>query len=84
MSGKRGSLNRRTRRVELVDTNESENALVASDARKTQAPKVRDRAEVEQAVSERAVQQEAEQTIAAEAREQATSAEPPESGAAHH
>ena len=69
---------------EQVDTNEPENALVASDARKTQAPRVRDRAEVEQAVSERAVQQEAEQTMAAEAREQATSAKPPESGRAHH
>ena len=66
---------------QLVDTNEPENALAASDARKTQAPRMRDRAEVEQAVGERVVHQEAEQTIAAEAREQATSAKPPESGA---
>ena len=68
-------------KLELTVTDDHDNVLVAPDERKTQAPKLPERAAVEQAVMERAVQQEAEETIVAEASEHASSAEPPESGA---
>ena len=67
-------------KLELTSTDDLAHALDA-DARKAPKPELPDRATVEEAVTERAVQQEAEQALVAEAREHATSAEPPESGA---
>jgi len=68
-------------KLELVATDDLDQASVDPEERKAQVPKQAERAAVEQAFAERVVEQEAEQNVVAEAREQTNSAAPPERGA---